>query len=59
MKCDMNCAACTRPATKCHGGSYRTPYADRDSLPTKKPPQGPTAECLPAMHRCGRERRKP
>nr|DAL95992.1 MAG TPA: hypothetical protein [Caudoviricetes sp.] len=55
----MNCKECTRPATKCHGGSYRTAYLDRSCVPTKKPPQGPTPECLPAMHRCGRERRKP
>ena len=57
MKCDMNCAACTRPATKCHGGSYRTAYLDRSCVPTKKPPQGPTPEYLPALNRCGRERR--
>ena len=44
---------------KCHGGSYRTAYLDRSCVPTKKPPQVPTPECLPAMHRCGRERRKP
>ena len=59
MKCDMNCKTCTRPATKCHGGSYRTAYLDRSCVPTKKPPHGPTPECLPAMHRCGRERRTP
>ena len=40
MKCDMNCAACTRPAKKCYGGSYRTPYTCRDCVPTKRPPAG-------------------
>lgn len=57
MKCDMNCAACTRPAKKCYGGSYHTPYTCRDCVPTKRPPQGPTPEYLPALNRCGRERR--
>ena len=57
MKCDMNCKECTRPATKCPGGSYRTAYLDRSCVPTKKPPQGPTPEYLPALNRCGRERR--
>ena len=50
MKCDMNCAACIRPATKCHGGSYRTAYTCRDCLPTKKPP--PRAERLNTCPRC-------
>lgn len=54
MKCDMDCAHCKRPAKKCHGGNFHTPYADRDSLPTKKPPQGPTPEYLPAVNRCGK-----
>ena len=30
MKCDMNCKECTRPAKKCYGGSYHTPYTCRD-----------------------------
>lgn len=54
MKCDMNCAACTRPAKKCHGGSYRTPYTCRDCVPTKRPREGRTPEFLPALNRCGK-----
>nr|DAR45562.1 MAG TPA: hypothetical protein [Ackermannviridae sp.] len=50
----MDCAHCQRPARKCHGGNFHTPYADRGSLPTKKPPQGPTPEYLPAVNRCGK-----
>lgn len=26
MKCDGDCAHCTRPVEKCHGGGYETPY---------------------------------
>jgi len=55
MKCDMNCATCTRPAKKCHGGSYHTPYTCRDCVPTKKPREGRTPEYMPALHRCGRK----
>nr|DAK71486.1 MAG TPA: hypothetical protein [Caudoviricetes sp.] len=49
----MNCSACNRPAKKCHGGSFHTPYLDRSCVPTKKPREGSTPECLPAIHRCG------
>lgn len=54
MKCDMNCKECTRPAKKCHGGSYHTPYTCRDCVPTKKPHEGPSIEYLPAVNRCGK-----
>jgi|GEM_PF-3262982 len=55
MKCDMDCAHCKRPATKCYGGSYRTPYTCRDCVPTKKPREDRTPEYMPALHRCGRK----
>ena len=54
MKCDMNCNECIRPAKKCHGGSYRTPYTDRICVPTKKPREGSTPEYMPALNRCGK-----
>lgn len=28
MKCNMDCEHCTRPVSKCKGGTYRTAYAD-------------------------------
>lgn len=51
MKYDMDCAHCKRPARKCHGGNFRTPYTDRECLPTRKPHEGPTPEFLPAHKR--------
>lgn len=27
MKCNMDCEHCTRPVSKCKGGTYRTDYA--------------------------------
>lgn len=54
MKCDMNCKECTRPAKKCYGGNFRTPYTCRDCVPTRKPHEGPTPEFLPALNRCGK-----
>ena len=55
MKCDMNCKTCTRPAKKCHGGSYRTAYLDRSCVPTKKPPARAYARVL-ARHASVRAR---
>ena len=43
MKCDMNCAACTRPAKKCHGGSYRTPLHLPGLCADAKAPRGANA----------------
>ena len=54
MKCDMDCKNCTRPAKKCHGGNFSTPYTCRDCVPTKKPHEGPSIEYLPALNRCGK-----
>lgn len=53
MRCDGNCAACTRPVSKCHGGDRsRTAYTDPSQRPTyigaahTKP--------LPTIHACGK-----
>ena len=36
MKCNMDCEHCTRPVSKCKGGSEKTAYIDPSTKPLRR-----------------------
>ena len=53
--CDLNCFSCTRPASKCHGGSQKTAITDPALRAMHKPKDNP-AEGIEATHSRGIKR---